>query len=46
MKNGDIITTVILFSLVLPWLVRLVATAKLAWRALTEVRNKKRSEAA
>jgi hypothetical protein len=36
MKNGDTIATVIAFLLVLPWVVRLIASAKATWRALTE----------
>jgi hypothetical protein len=36
MKNGDTIATVIAFCLVLPWLARLIASAKATWRALDE----------
>jgi hypothetical protein len=35
MKNGDTIATVIAFLLVLPWLARLIVSAKAVWRALT-----------
>lgn len=45
MKNGDTITTVIALFLVLPWLARLIASAKATWRALTEEQNKKRNQA-
>jgi len=36
MKNGDTIATIIAFLLVLPWVVRLIVSAKATWRALTE----------
>jgi len=36
MKNGDTIATVIAFLFVLPWVARLIASAKATWRALTE----------
>jgi len=36
MQNGDTITTVIALFLVLPWLARLIASAKATWRALDE----------
>jgi hypothetical protein len=45
MKNGDTITTVLTFVLVLPWLARLIASAKAAWRALDGRPNKKRNQA-
>jgi hypothetical protein len=45
MKNGDTIATVIAFFLVLPWLARLIASAKAIWRALTAGQNKKRNQA-
>jgi hypothetical protein len=45
MKNGDTIATVIALFLVLPWLVRLIASAKAIWRALTAAQNKKRNQA-
>jgi hypothetical protein len=36
MKNQDTITTVIAFLLVLPWLARVVVSAKAIRRALTD----------
>jgi hypothetical protein len=45
MKNGDTITTVLTFLLVLPWFARLIASAKAAWRALDGRPNKKRDQA-
>jgi hypothetical protein len=36
MKNGDTVAMVIAFFLVLPWLARLIVSAKAVWRALTE----------
>lgn len=36
MKNGDTVAMVIAFFLVLPWLARLIASAKAVWRALGE----------
>jgi hypothetical protein len=36
MKDGDTIATVMAFCLVLPWLARLIASAKATWRALDE----------
>jgi len=45
MKNGDTIATVIAFLLVLPWLARLIASAKATWRAVTAGQNKKRDQA-
>ena len=45
MKNGDTIATVIALFLVLPWLARLIASAKAIWRALTVGQNKKRNQA-
>jgi hypothetical protein len=44
MKNGDTITTVIAFLLVLPWLARVVVSSKAIWRALMEGHNKKRKQ--
>jgi hypothetical protein len=40
MRNGDHIATVIAIFLVLPWLARLIVSAKATWRALTEGQNK------
>lgn len=36
MKNGDTVAMVIAFFLVLPWLARLIVSAKAVWRALGE----------
>ena len=36
MKNGDTVAMVIALFLVLPWLARLIVSAKAVWRALTE----------
>jgi hypothetical protein len=44
MKNGDTIATVIALFLVLPWLARLITSAKAIWRALTAGQNKKRNQ--
>jgi hypothetical protein len=44
MKDGDTITTVITFLLVLPWLARVVVSSKAIWRALMEGHNKKRKQ--
>jgi hypothetical protein len=44
MNNGDTITTVIAFLLVLPWLARMVVSSKAIWRALMEGHNKKRKQ--
>ena len=44
MDNGDTITTVIAFLLVLPWLARMVVSSKAIWRALMEGHNKKRKQ--
>ena len=44
MKNGDTIATVIAFFLVLPWLARLIVSAKAVWRALTEGSSMKRAK--
>jgi hypothetical protein len=45
MKNGDTIATVMAAFLVVPWLARLIFSAKAAWRAMTEGQNKKRNQA-
>jgi len=44
MNNGDTITTVIAFLLVLPWLARVVVSSKAIWQALMEGHNKKRKQ--
>jgi hypothetical protein len=44
MKNGDTITAVIAFVLVLPWLARMVVSSKAIWQALTDGHNKKRKQ--
>ena len=44
MKNGDTIATVIAFFLVLPWLARLIVSAKAIWRALTEGSSMKKAK--
>lgn len=36
MKNGDAIAMVIAFFFVLPWLARLIVSAKAVWRAFGE----------
>jgi len=46
MKNGDTIATVIAFFLVLPWLARLIVSAKAIWRALTEGSSMKKAKRA
>jgi hypothetical protein len=44
MKNGDTIAMVIAFFLVLPWLARLIVSAKVVWRALTEGSSMKKAK--
>ena len=45
MKNGDTVAMVIAFFLVLPWLARLIVSAKAVWRALTEGSSMKKRNA-
>lgn len=44
MKNGDNVAMVIAFFLVLPWLARLIVSAKAVWRALTEDSSMKKAK--
>jgi hypothetical protein len=44
MKNGDTVAMVIAFFLVLPWLARLIVSAKAVWRALTEGSSMKKAK--
>jgi hypothetical protein len=44
MKNGDTIAMVIAFFFVLPWLARLIASAKAVWRVLGEGSSMKKAK--
>jgi hypothetical protein len=44
MKNGNNVAVVIAFFLVLPWLARLIVSAKAVWRALTEGGSMKKAK--
>ena len=44
MKNGDNVAIVIAFFLVLPWLARLIVSAKAVWRALGEGSSVKKAK--
>lgn len=44
MKNGDTVAMVIAFFLVLPWLARLIVSAKTVWRALMEGSSMKKAK--
>ena len=46
MKNGDTVAIVIAFFLVLPWLARLIVSAKAVWRALGEGTSVKKGKRA
>ena len=44
MKNGDTVAMVVAFLLVLPWLARLIVSAKAVWLALTEGSSMKKAK--